>query len=115
MCGLFDDKPPRHPHLVNDPEADGNARGVRGAGFDTPTQENLEALFDVMHRFVCNYLHIYHPRNTAHRRGRRARRRRGAGVAHRAQRAVPNGVGVSPDDVTWDKLARLGRRASCTW
>ena len=36
-------------HIVNDPETDGNSRGVRGAGFDTPTQENLEALFNVMH------------------------------------------------------------------
>ncbi len=80
---------------------------MRGAGFDTPTQENLEALFDVMHRFVCNYLHIYYPRNTD----------TGAGAVHGDAEAlawldelnarVPNGVGVSPDNVTWDKLARL--------
>src|SRR5271163_1011294 len=65
MCGLFDDSYLDYPHLVNDPKADGDARGVRGAGFDTPTQENLEALFDVLHRFVCNYLEIYYPRNAA--------------------------------------------------
>ena len=65
MCQLFDDSYLAYPHLVNDPKADGDARGVRGAGFDTPTQENLEALFDVMHRFVCNYLEIYYPRNSA--------------------------------------------------
>ena len=48
-------------HIVNDPKTDGNSRGVRGAGFDTPTQQNLEALFDVMHDFVRNYLAIYYP------------------------------------------------------
>ena len=33
------------------------------SSFDTPTQENLEELFDVMHQFVCDYLEIYYPRN----------------------------------------------------
>ena len=36
-----------YPHIVNDPHVDGNSRGVRNAGFDTPTQDNLEELFDV--------------------------------------------------------------------
>jgi arachidonate 15-lipoxygenase len=107
MCRLFDDTYPAYPHRVNDPEADGDARGVRGAGFDTPTQDNLEALFDVLHRFVRNYLQIYYPRNAD----------TGAGAVHgdaevlawleELNARVPNGVGVSPDDVTWDKLARL--------
>jgi arachidonate 15-lipoxygenase len=107
MCRLFDESYLAYSYLVNDPEADGNTRGVRGAGFDTPTQQNLEALFDVMHRFVCNYLEIYYPRNTA----------TGAGAVHsdaevlawleELNARVPNGVGVGPNDVTWDKLARL--------
>ena len=107
MCRLFDDSYLTYPHLVNDPEADGIARGVRGAGFDTPTQENLEALFDVMHRFVCNYLRIYYPPNAA----------TGASAVHddaetlawleELNARVPNGVGVGPNDVTWDRLARL--------
>jgi hypothetical protein len=107
MCRLFDDSYLDYPHLVNDPKADGDARGVRGAGFDTPTQENLEALFDVMHRFVCNYLEIYYPRNAA----------TGASAVHgdaetlawleELNARVPNGVGVNPNNVTWDNLARL--------
>jgi arachidonate 15-lipoxygenase len=107
MCGLFDDTYLAYPHLVNDPAADGDARDVRGAGFDTPTQTNLEALFDVIHRFVCNYLQIYFPRNAA----------TGASAVHddtetlawleELNARVPNGVGVSPNEVTWDKLARL--------
>ncbi|MDT5075933.1 MAG: hypothetical protein QOJ80_570 [Mycobacterium sp.] len=107
MCRLFDDSYRCYPHLVNDPEADGDARGVRSARFDTPTQENLEALFDVLHRFVCNYLEIYYPRNAA----------AGASAVHddvetlawveELNAGVPNGVGVNADNVTWDKLARL--------
>ncbi len=107
MCRLFDETYLAYPHLVNDPEADGDARAVRGAVFDTPTQANLEALFDVIHRFVCNYLQIYCPRNAAI----------GASAVHNDTETlawleelnarVPNGVGVTPNDVTWDKLARL--------
>ena len=107
MCRLFDESYLAYPQLVNDPEADGDRRGVRGAGFDTPTQDNLEALFDVMHRFVCNYLEIYYPRNSD----------TGAGAVHgdvetlawleELNERVPNGVGVGPANVTWDNLARL--------
>ena len=81
MCRLFDDTYVQYPHIVNDPEEDGNSRGVRGVGFDTPTQENLEALFDVMHRFVCNYLQDLLPAECRHRRQRRAPRPRDAGLA----------------------------------
>ena len=60
---LFDDTYLQYRHGVNDPETDGNSRGVRGAGFDTPTQQNLEDLFEVMHSFVRDYLEIYYPQN----------------------------------------------------
>jgi hypothetical protein len=107
MCRLFDDTYLDYQHLVNDPAAEGDSRGVRGAGFDTPTQQNLEALFEAMHRFVCNYLQIYYPRTAA----------TGASAVHgdaetlawleELNARVPNGIGVTATDVTWDKLARL--------
>ena len=107
MCRLFDDGYLAYRHIVNDPEADGDARGVRGVGFETPTQDNLEALFEVMHRFVCIYLGIYLPRNSAI--GPSAV---GGDVETQAwleelNARVPNGVGVCPSDVTWNSLARL--------
>ena len=37
MCRLFDDSYLEYKHIVNDPESDGDKRGVRSAGFDTPT------------------------------------------------------------------------------
>ena len=107
MCGLFDDSYLDYPHLVNDPKADGDARGVRGAGFDTPTQENLEALFEVLHRFVSNYLQIYHPRNAATGPSAVDNDAETLDWLEELNARVPNGVGVSPNDVTWDKLARL--------
>jgi Lipoxygenase len=107
MRRLFDEAYLDYPHLVNDPEADGDARGVRAAGFDTPTQDNLEKLFAVMGRYVRNYLQIYYPRNVAV----------GPDAVHNDAEIldwldqlnvlIPNGVGVRRDDVTWDSLARL--------
>jgi hypothetical protein len=106
MCRLFDDTYLDYHHSVNDPEVDGKSRGVRGAPFDTPTQQNLEELFDVMHRFVRNYLEIYYPRNP---NGTNAIRGDAEVMAwlDELNSLLPNGVGVSRSDVTWDTLARM--------
>ncbi len=106
MCDLFDESYLQYRHVVNDPERDGALRGVHGAGFDTPTQDNLEALFDTMLRFALNYLKIYYSSNAA-----------GAGSVRNdpqlmawleeLDNSVPNGVGVTPADVTRGTLARL--------
>jgi hypothetical protein len=107
MCDLFDATYTAYRNIVNDPKEDGNSRGVRRVGFDTPTQDNLEAIFDVMHRFACNYLEIYYPRNTdvgpAVVRGDAETLKWLEDLNNR----VPNGVGVTTADVTWEKFARL--------
>jgi arachidonate 15-lipoxygenase len=107
MCRLFDDTYLEYEHIVNDPERDGNKRRVRGAGFDTPTQDNLEALFDVMHGFVRNYLLIYFPSNAA--TGPSAVNGDPETLAwlDELNTGVPKGVGLSPQNLTWDELARL--------
>jgi arachidonate 15-lipoxygenase len=98
MCDLFDATYADYRHTLNDPETDGNSRGVRGAAFDTPTQHNLEDLFEVMHNFVCDYLEIYYPKNA-----------NGANdIRHNhAILAWPNGAGVDPQNFTWVDLARM--------
>lgn len=106
LCDLFDDTYLKYRHIVNDPEADGRSRHVRAAGFDTPTQRNLEALFDVMHRFVRDYLHNYFPRNALGANNVRRDRETLAWLEELNAR-VPNGVGVDPQNFTWDKLARM--------
>jgi hypothetical protein len=106
MCDLFDATYGQYQHSVNDPKEDARLRGVRGAAFDTPTQQNLEELFEVIHDFVCEYLEIYYPRSAT-----------GANDVHNdteilywldeLKRLVPNGVGVDPNTFTWDAFARM--------
>ncbi|MET0896632.1 MAG: hypothetical protein ABWY45_01850 [Mycobacterium sp.] len=107
MCRLFDDSHLDYPHRVNDPEADGDVRGVRGAGFDTPTQDNLEAVFDVLHRYVRSYLQLYYPHNSVAGPGAVGADPAILGWLKELNARVPNGVGVTAGDVTWDRLARL--------
>jgi hypothetical protein len=102
MCDLFDDTYQQYQNNVNDPETEGNSRGLRGAALDTPTQQNLEDLFDVMHGFVRDYLGIFYPDIKAIRIDAKA-----MDWLDELNRLVPNGVGVSRKDVTWDGLARM--------
>jgi hypothetical protein len=106
MCRLFDDTYLDYRHSVNDPETDGNSRGVRGAGFDTPTQQNLEELFDIMHRFVQEYLEIYYPRIPD---GTTLIRKDAAAMAWLDELNVllPKAFGVNSKTVTWDSFARM--------
>lgn len=67
MCRLFTESYTRFNFVVNDPEEDANRRGVRQyleglrtAGIDTG-QQNLEALFNVIHQHVQRYLGAYYP------------------------------------------------------
>jgi hypothetical protein len=106
MCDLFDDTYEEYQHSVNDPEEDGKSRKVRGANFDTPTQQNLEELFDVMHRFVCDYLEIYFPQKAT---GAKDVCRDPATLAwlRELNACLPKGVGVDPAKFTWVQLARM--------
>jgi len=106
MCDLYDATYGQYQHSVNDPAEDGKLRGLPAAAFETPTQKNLEDLFDVIHRFVCDYLEIYYPRSAT-----------GANDVHNdteilnwldeLDRLVPNGVGVNPKNFIWADFARM--------
>jgi hypothetical protein len=106
MCDLFDDSYLDYQHIVNDPETDGKSRGVRAVSFDTPTQQNMEELFDVMHNFVRNYLEIYYPQLP---NGDLAVRSDTQILAwlDELNALLPKGVGVSSATVTWQALARM--------
>jgi hypothetical protein len=106
MCRLFDDTYLQYRHVVNDPERDGNSRGVCGAGFDTPTQDNLEALFGTMLQFTLNYLKIYYSSSATGAGSVRSDQQVMAWLEELDKR-VPNGVGVTPANVTRGTLARL--------
>jgi hypothetical protein len=106
MCDLFDDTYEQYQHSVNDPEADGKSRRLCGASFDTPTQQNLEELFEVMHRFVCDYLEIFFPKKAT---GAKAVRNDPPTQEWLTElnACLPNRVGVDPKSFTWDELARM--------
>jgi hypothetical protein len=106
MCNLFDDTYREYQHSVNDPETDGKSRGLHGAGFETPTQDNLEELFVVMHDFVCDYLGIFFPRNATGARDVRKDQDTKAWLRE-LNACLPKGVGVDPKSFTWDQLARM--------
>jgi arachidonate 15-lipoxygenase len=110
MCRLFEESHREFRMVVNDPEEDGKERQIRGQGFDIPTQENLEALFKVMHEHAGNYLRIYYPEAAP---GMGATTISDASILawlDQLNELIPNGVGVSRSNVTFDGLARLVAR-----
>jgi hypothetical protein len=106
ICDLFDDTYEQYQHSVNDPEIDGKSRGLPCANFDTPTQQNLEELFDVMHHFVCDYLEIFFPETAT---GAKDVRNDQATLAwlRELNACLPKRVGVDPAKFTWKELARM--------
>jgi hypothetical protein len=102
MCDLFDQTYLDYDYIVNDPEQDGDDRKVRNAGFDTPTQDNLEELFNIMNRFTRNYLQIYYKSAPPLLRDHQV-----MAWLEELNERVPHGVGVDPTNVTREKLARL--------
>ena len=106
MCDLFDDTYEEYQHSVNDPETEGKSRGLPNANFYAPTQENLKELFDVMHRFVRDYLEIFFPQHATGANDVRNDRDTLAWLEE-LNRCLPKGVGVDPATFTWDELARM--------
>lgn len=102
MCRLFDDTYGPYRFEVNDPRADAATRQVVGQGFDTPTEDNLGALFDLMLEHAQEYLQSCYADDEALR----------ADLAvvpwlEALRQGVPNGVGVTPDTLSLATLSRL--------
>jgi len=106
MCDLFDDTYEQYQHSVNDPETEGKTRGLPSAKFDTPTQQNLEQLFKVMHNFVCDYLEIFFPKSATGAKDVRNDPETLAWLKELEAR-LPNGAGIDPASFTWVELARM--------
>ena len=111
MCRLLDDTYRDFRMIVNDPEEDAKARQIRGDGFDTPTQDNLEAIFRALHEHARRYLRLYYPDATP---GADTQAIRGdvavAAWLDELNQLIPNGVGVASSDVMFESLARLVAR-----
>ena len=113
-CRLFDASWHASDFGMNDPVADAEARQVIGQGFDTPTEDNLAALFKPMHEHARHYLGLYYP-HAAQGGGTEGLHEDAAVMAwlDELNRLVPNGVGVTSGQLTLDRLARLV--ASCIY
>ena len=110
-CRLFDESWRDCDFGMNDPVADAEARQVTGQGFDTPTEDNLGALFGLMHEHARHYLSLYYP-HAAQGAGTEGLTGDAAVMAwlDELNRSIPHGVGVTSSDVTLDRLARLVAR-----
>jgi arachidonate 15-lipoxygenase len=108
MCRLFEESYGEFPMVTNDPQEDARRRGIRQQGFDTPTQDNLEAIFDILHAHARNYLQLYYP-DTPGNSGSWLIRNDASILAwlDELNALTPNGVQVTRADVTFDSLARL--------
>ena len=122
MCNLFDSSYGACDFRMNDPQADAQARQVLDQGFDTPTERNLAALFELMLEHAREYLALYYPiaaqgsaQGSAFSSGGEGLRGDAALVAwlDELNRLVPNGVGMRSADLSFDGLARLV--ASCIY
>jgi hypothetical protein len=111
QCALFDATWGDCNFAINDPDEDARARGVLDQGFDTPTEDNLAALFDVMHTHALHYLGLYYPQ-AAQGAGTEVLRDDGVVLAwlDALNTLVPGGVGVTRDTVNLASLARLVAR-----
>ena len=110
MCRLFEESHRAFRIVTNDPLAHAQERQIRGQGFDTPTQDNLEALFNVMHAHTANYLRIYYPDAAAGSGGGAISDRAILAWLDQLNELIPNGVGVTRAELTFDNLARLTAR-----
>jgi len=111
LCELFDNSYGECDFTMNDPVADARARQVLNQGFDTPTEANLAALFDVMLEHAREYLALYYPL-AAQGSGNEGLKGDTALLAwlDELNRLVPNGVGLCAEDLNFDGLARLVAR-----
>jgi arachidonate 15-lipoxygenase len=111
MCDLFDETWQKCDFGMNDPERDALARGVLKQGFDTPTEDNLRDLFDLMKEHACHYLGLcYHPQPGGTGTDGLSNDHALMNWLDDLNLLIPNGVGVSRGTVTLESLACLVAR-----
>lgn len=108
MYRLFTDTVGGFDAQVWDPQSYAAKRGILKAGFDQPTEGNLAALFDVMHRHTARYLAIYYGTDAEIRADRVI-----CQWVDELHKTVPNGLPVTSATLTQASLARLA--ASCLY
>lgn len=91
-----------------DPESYAQTRGILQAGFDTPTESNLHAIYEVMRRHTARYVALYYESDQAVQADRHVCR-----WLEDLNRRLPNGIPITPGGATRGSLARFA--ASCIY
>jgi len=65
LASLYAGTCSRYHIITANPQRDAARRGIRNAGFSTPSQDNLEALFDVMLKHATRYVEAYYKNDKA--------------------------------------------------
>lgn len=60
LMQCYEEMTPRYRASLMDPRADRAARGLKDTKFNSPTQRNLEDLFDIMHNHAKRYIYAYY-------------------------------------------------------
>ena len=99
---LLDDSYKAYAFSTNDPWVDAAVRGLADGECDLPTQRNLEALFDILHRHARQYIAVYYATD------REVQQNASIGQwLEEMNRLIPNGVPLSTHALTRDSLARF--------
>ena len=107
MRDLFSATYGHYDFIVNDPEEDAKRRGIIKGGFDTPTQDDLQKLFDLLHRHAEQYVNIYYKTNSDIRNEKGQPVLRWLDELNDPQNGIPNGLPVMSANVTIAGLSRL--------
>ena len=103
MCELFAKSYTDYRISVIDPTRDAERRGILNAGFDTPSQSNLQELFDVLHAHAARYVAAHYMTDEEIRKDGDLK-----GWLDELDRLIPNGIGeLMPGDATRAIVARL--------
>ncbi|MDH3287842.1 MAG: hypothetical protein OEP48_08995 [Betaproteobacteria bacterium] len=87
MCELISRSFSDYRISVVDPQADAERRGIANGGFDTPSQDNLQRLFDVMRAHAERYVAHYYETDDAIRQDHGVR-----AWLDELERLIPNGI-----------------------
>jgi hypothetical protein len=103
MCKLFADTYEAYDITVIDPERDAARRGLKTGDFDTPSQINLERLFQVFHAHAERYVRAYYATDSAIRNDADVQK-----WLAQLEQLIPNGIRrMHGDDTTRASVARL--------
>ena len=107
MCRLFSDAYGEYRFIVNDPEREAADRGILNAGFETPTLDDLQQVFQMFYRHATRYVNLYYKTDCAIRTEQGTPVLNWLDELNDPHDGIPKGLPVTSSNVTPDRLARL--------